>query len=718
VNKILPTPFQKSQTTANLTTTTTGGSAKQLPVVPSTHSKSHTAYNFGGSLDNPAEYDYDYEAFKVPEPKLLPKVPDLSLASKNFVTPPSKFLPNPPVSKVVGAVNSYYSTYGNTYDDPQELDDYEYFDDGSTYKYTENENDLIAAGDIKNTNLTTTVSTKLLPSIITATTAATTTMNNNLTRNTTTSSSIYTSEYDNKTTAIMYNNNNYTSSVTGGGSEIGTSGLPSKIRIDNNHYNQTLSEQITNKTVINKTIDPMAQPQAKQASGTLLNGLGSIVNNSITNFLAKPPSTTTSATTVTSASVDPNTNKTGFFGINNVTSSLFSKNEPAKTTAPAMSSVNDYYTSGDSYGVNDSIMTTAPSTVNGYGAQPDKKTGGGRYLPKQQTTFGYDEEEEYVEDYDQQYHEAMDRQRNNTYDDVNQNQQTFDESHYNTYDPRTDCFNEEDEFKYLQETEVAQAVSTSAVTTTTTGIYTTSSSYVNGLGIVVTAPSSVADVSIMNKHQLEQQDSYEDYIIDRQDNQQQYSINEEDEEEYEMQQNEMQQQDSVEQEQHEIDEYREPEEEEEDMLREEDEFIEELVPSHIAELTPAKEPTIPIPTPRASIDNKMGIGIASAIASAADEMKLGGEKLLDITETSKKKSVTISGTTEEHPPRKLEISAKQRWHWAYNKIIMQLNVSNIFLNIYVCMCKCGRFNIQIQFPVNSIEWGHSNSGLITENGFL
>lgn len=42
-----------------------------------------------------------------------------------------------------------------------------------------------------------------------------------------------------------------------------------------------------------------------------------------------------------------------------------------------------------------------------------------------------------------------------------------------------------------------------------------------------------------------------------------------------------------------------------------------------------------------------------------------------------KKSVSFE-EEEEHKPVRREITAKQRWHWAYNKIIMQLNVSTIY----------------------------------------
>lgn len=54
-----------------------------------------------------------------------------------------------------------------------------------------------------------------------------------------------------------------------------------------------------------------------------------------------------------------------------------------------------------------------------------------------------------------------------------------------------------------------------------------------------------------------------------------------------------------------------------------------------------------------------------------------------------KKSVSFEEEEEVKPVRR-EITAKQRWHWAYNKIIMQLNVSTILnyvLFIYEVDCK-------------------------------
>lgn len=56
-------------------------------------------------------------------------------------------------------------------------------------------------------------------------------------------------------------------------------------------------------------------------------------------------------------------------------------------------------------------------------------------------------------------------------------------------------------------------------------------------------------------------------------------------------------------------------------------------------------------------------------------------KVDDVIEDINKKKQSIRNDTEEQlitgvAARKSEITAKQRWNWAYNKIIMQLNVSS------------------------------------------
>lgn len=58
-----------------------------------------------------------------------------------------------------------------------------------------------------------------------------------------------------------------------------------------------------------------------------------------------------------------------------------------------------------------------------------------------------------------------------------------------------------------------------------------------------------------------------------------------------------------------------------------------------------------------------------------------------------KKSVSFE-EEEEHKTERRVITAKQRWHWAYNKIIMQLNVSTIlFVEYLYCLCKVMRDNL-------------------------
>lgn len=62
-------------------------------------------------------------------------------------------------------------------------------------------------------------------------------------------------------------------------------------------------------------------------------------------------------------------------------------------------------------------------------------------------------------------------------------------------------------------------------------------------------------------------------------------------------------------------------------------------------------------------------------------------KVDDVIEDINKKKQSIRSDNEEPliiglTPRKSEITAKQRWNWAYNKIIMQLNVSTCFCFLF------------------------------------
>lgn len=87
-------------------------------------------------------------------------------------------------------------------------------------------------------------------------------------------------------------------------------------------------------------------------------------------------------------------------------------------------------------------------------------------------------------------------------------------------------------------------------------------------------------------------------------------------------------------------------------IQEEDETIQ----------TPIDELGYPVVTKGKDLDGSAlgGVGVES------------GDKADD----EKKKEETGTGASTV---RKSEITAKQRWNWAYNKIIMQLNVSTIFI---------------------------------------
>lgn len=52
-------------------------------------------------------------------------------------------------------------------------------------------------------------------------------------------------------------------------------------------------------------------------------------------------------------------------------------------------------------------------------------------------------------------------------------------------------------------------------------------------------------------------------------------------------------------------------------------------------------------------------------------------KVDDVIDDLNKKKQSIRSEADEqlNMPRKSDVTPKQRWHWAYNKIIMQLNVS-------------------------------------------
>lgn len=60
----------------------------------------------------------------------------------------------------------------------------------------------------------------------------------------------------------------------------------------------------------------------------------------------------------------------------------------------------------------------------------------------------------------------------------------------------------------------------------------------------------------------------------------------------------------------------------------------------------------------------------------------------DVIDDINKKKQSIRSEADEQlnigaATRKTEITAKQRWNWAFNKIVLQLNVSTLFFDHYV-----------------------------------
>lgn len=84
-------------------------------------------------------------------------------------------------------------------------------------------------------------------------------------------------------------------------------------------------------------------------------------------------------------------------------------------------------------------------------------------------------------------------------------------------------------------------------------------------------------------------------------------------------------------------------------------------------------------------------------------------KVDDVIDDINKKKQSIRSEADEQvnigaAARKTEITAKQRWNWAYNKIVLQLNVStNLYLlHLFLSFC----------------QWGAKQSIIHLENGNL
>lgn len=83
-------------------------------------------------------------------------------------------------------------------------------------------------------------------------------------------------------------------------------------------------------------------------------------------------------------------------------------------------------------------------------------------------------------------------------------------------------------------------------------------------------------------------------------------------------------------------------------------------------------------------------GDATAMMMAAAKLATSATgpatKVDDVIDDINKKKQSIRSEADEQmnigaAARKTEITAKQRWNWAFNKIVLQLNVSTTILNI-------------------------------------
>jgi hypothetical protein len=72
--------------------------------------------------------------------------------------------------------------------------------------------------------------------------------------------------------------------------------------------------------------------------------------------------------------------------------------------------------------------------------------------------------------------------------------------------------------------------------------------------------------------------------------------------------------------------------------------------------------------------------------SAPSPVKPVDADLAEKQQADKGKSVSFE-EDEKPPPERKIMSAKERWHWAYNRIIHQLNVSTETFGFFFCCCK-------------------------------
>lgn len=85
-------------------------------------------------------------------------------------------------------------------------------------------------------------------------------------------------------------------------------------------------------------------------------------------------------------------------------------------------------------------------------------------------------------------------------------------------------------------------------------------------------------------------------------------------------------------------------------------------------------------------------GDATAMMMAAAKLATsatGPTKVDDVIDDINKKKQSIRSEADEQmnigaAARKTEITAKQRWNWAFNKIVLQLNVSDIHKPEFAC----------------------------------
>jgi hypothetical protein len=96
-----------------------------------------------------------------------------------------------------------------------------------------------------------------------------------------------------------------------------------------------------------------------------------------------------------------------------------------------------------------------------------------------------------------------------------------------------------------------------------------------------------------------------------------------------------------------------------------------------------------------SLDEQSHTSVVESPTASVDRQSSQGQ-------AEKSKSVSFEDEEEVKPERR-KMTVRERWHWAYNKIVMQLNVSTLrifsVITFGVVLLECGLQRTICEMPV-------------------